>query len=155
MNSEMKSKTSLLDVNVLIALFDPMHIFHEAAHVWFKRRGGARWATCPITENGFVRVVSNSRYPSGALTPAEAIMRLTGFQSEAAGHIFWSDEISLSDDSLFNADLIVQSKELTDVYLVGLAAKRGGRLASFDRRLRADAVRGVNRDLIELIDTIA
>ena len=53
------SLASLLDVNVLVALFDPDHVHHEAAHVWFAATRGAGWATCPLTENGVVRVLSN------------------------------------------------------------------------------------------------
>jgi predicted nucleic acid-binding protein len=48
---------ALFDVNVLIALFDPAHVHHESAHAWWKANQSSGWATCPLTENGFVRVL--------------------------------------------------------------------------------------------------
>lgn len=61
----------LPDVNVLIALFDPAHVHHESAHLWFTTARGAGWAACPITENGFIRVVSNPAYPTVAPSVSE------------------------------------------------------------------------------------
>ena len=80
----------LLDVNVLVALFDPSHIHHEAAHAWFGPRREEGWATCPLTENGMVRVLSNPAYPGRRTTVADAVSRLTAFA--ASGHRkFWPD----------------------------------------------------------------
>ena len=62
----------LLDVNVLIALADPAHVQHEAAHGWFGSGGAASFATCPLTENGLLRIVGNHRYPNSPGTPAAA-----------------------------------------------------------------------------------
>ena len=62
--------TYLLDVNVLIALIDPAHVQHDAAHHWFAETGSASWATCPLTENGLLRIVGHPRYPNAPGTPA-------------------------------------------------------------------------------------
>ncbi|MDO9124550.1 MAG: VapC toxin family PIN domain ribonuclease, partial [Deltaproteobacteria bacterium] len=56
--------TYLLDVNLLLALSDPMHIHHELAHRWFAEKGHQAWATCPLTENGFIRIASHPNYPN-------------------------------------------------------------------------------------------
>ena len=55
----------LLDVNMLVSLFDGRHVNHDAAHYWFGTTFAANWATCSITEAGCVRVLSN---------PARAVM---------------------------------------------------------------------------------
>ena len=85
-------------------------------------------------------------------TPPEAIARLGEFKKNAVGHIFWPDEITITDEDLFAGELLTHGKDLTDLYLLGLAARRQGRLATFDRRLRPEPIRRASRDLIELID---
>jgi toxin-antitoxin system PIN domain toxin len=140
----------LLDTNVLIALFDPAHVHHDAAHAWFERRGAA-WATCPLTENGFVRIVSHPRYPSFDVTPAEAIEALDEFTAARPGHVFWPDDASLRDDGLFARAAFRRPADVTDAYLLGLAVRRGGRLATFDRALRPATVRGATESAIERI----
>ena len=87
---------ALLDVNVLVALFDPVHAHHELAHQWFDRNRQSGWASCPLTENGLVRVISNSAYPGRRTTPQDAIERLTRFR-ESGDHAFWPDSASLCD----------------------------------------------------------
>jgi hypothetical protein len=64
--------TYLLDVNLLIALIDPTHIGHDAAHNWFGSIGSVSWATCPITENGVIRIVGHPKYPNSMGSPAAA-----------------------------------------------------------------------------------
>src|SRR4051812_38398888 len=85
---------ALLDVNFLVALFDPMHVHHEAAHEWFGRNRGEGWVTCPLTENGFVRVVSNPRYPGRGTSTRDAIARLTEIR-QSPDHVFWPDSVSV------------------------------------------------------------
>jgi toxin-antitoxin system PIN domain toxin len=87
---------ALLDVNVLIALFDPAHVHHEAAHVWFEANRESRWSTCTLTENAFVRVLSNPAYPGRGTTVENAVSRLRSFCS-AQEHVFWPDSVSLVD----------------------------------------------------------
>ncbi len=142
---------ALLDVNVLVALFDPDHVHHDLAHDWFADDGATGWATCPITENGFVRVVSNPRYQSDAITPTAAIERLRKFCASGRHH-FWAETVSLRDPSLIVPAEIRGHRQLTDVYLLGLARKMGGRLATFDRTISAAAVKGAKQSHLAVIE---
>ena len=131
--------TVLLDVNVLIALVDGQHINHDAAHDWFGSNAQHGWRTCPLTENGLVRVISHSKYPNGVISPAvglDLLRRLT----DLPGHGFWPDDISLGDPGLFDTQHLLTSSQITDAYLLGLAVRNGGRLATFDRRLSSSPV---------------
>ncbi len=138
----------LLDVNVLIALTDSQHLNHDAAHSWFA--SGRDWATCPLTENAFVRVLSHPSYPTVAASVPELVAVLGQLRAHPR-HSFIADDISLSDASHFAPDQIAGGKQLTDVYLLGLAAAHGARLATFDRRLCPDAAVGADASAIELI----
>ena len=138
--------TFLLDVNVLIALIDPTHVQHDAAHDWFAQQGRKSWATCPLTENGLVRVVGHARYPNSPGTPA-AVLPLLATLRGLPGHAFWPDDISLLDTDRIDATRLLNSAQVTDSYLLALACAHGGQLASFDRRLVKDAVRGGTRRL--------
>jgi toxin-antitoxin system PIN domain toxin len=142
--------TALLDVNVLVALFDPAHPNHEEAHRWFGRNRKRGWATCPMTINGCVRVLSSPRYPTVEATPAEVISRLAILCSSAY-HQFWPDSVSLLDSSLFRPQMIAGHQAITDVYLLGLAVRRKARLATFDRSIPLKALLGATSDHLELI----
>lgn len=133
--------TFLLDVNVLIALIDPAHVAHDDAHRWFEAEGSAAWATCPMTENGVIRIVSHAKYPNtpGSATTVAAIVRRL---RELPGHVFWPDDISLLSDDRVDAGQVLTSSQVTDTYLLALAAAHGGKLATFDRRLSVKAVKG-------------
>jgi toxin-antitoxin system PIN domain toxin len=135
------SRAALLDVNTLVALFDPDHVHHDLAHDWFADEGRRAWATCPVTENGFIRVLSNAAYGGAVARPSELAARLRRFCA-SGGHVFWEDSISLRDETLFDTALIAGHRQLTDIYLLGLAHARGGRLATFDRSIPLRAVRG-------------
>ena len=74
----------LLDVNVLIALIDPLHTLHEPAHTWFAQRQPQAWATCPITENAVLRIVGNPRYPNSPGTPAAVVPVLASLTAQVA-----------------------------------------------------------------------
>ncbi|NJM07844.1 type II toxin-antitoxin system VapC family toxin [Candidatus Gracilibacteria bacterium] len=136
--------TYLLDVNLLLALSDPMHLHHEAAHRWFITRGQASWATCPLTENGFVRVASHPSYPNrpGDTPLVIALLRQLCLRT---GHNFWPASVSLRDILLPGA--LLTHNHITDVYLLGLAQAQGGKLATFDQRLPATAIRSGERAL--------
>lgn len=141
----------LLDVNALIALLDSDHVHHEIMHRWFARHAREQWATSPLTENGVVRVLSQPAYPSGQRTPAEVIQVLRRLKNaHAHRHRFWPDEVSLTDAALFREEYVIGSKQVTDVYLLGLAMKRRGKLVSFDRALPWQAIHGGTRGLVEL-----
>jgi toxin-antitoxin system PIN domain toxin len=137
----------LLDVNLLLALSDPMHIHHEAAHRWFASRGSSAWATCPISENGFVRVASHPSYPN---RPGDASVVLAGLRQfcASAGHHFWADSASLRD--VLEPEAAVTHTQITDLYLLGLAVQQGGKLATLDQRIATAAVRG-GESALELI----
>jgi len=130
---------ALLDVNVLIALAKEDHVHHRAAHTWFANNRNAGWATCPLTENGFVRVACNPSFP-GPVSGQEA-RRLFVALRDVPGHEFWPDDVSLSDDDVFDLSTALNHREVADIYLLGLAVAKGGRLATFDRRIRRLPVR--------------
>lgn len=129
----------LLDVNVLIALIDSTHVQHDRAHEWFGKLGKRAWATCPVTENGVIRIVGSNRYPNSPGTPAAVVEILTLLRS-VGGHEFWADDISLLDGKRVNPSRLLDSAQVTDTYLLALAASHRGQLATFDRHLVAAAV---------------
>jgi uncharacterized protein len=131
---------ALFDVNVLIALIDEQHIHHQAAHAWWSAHRADGWASCPLTQNGFVRIVSQPRYPN-PLTVAAAHALLER-QVASAEHAFWSDDVSLLDETRFDRDHMLGPKQLTDIYLLGLAVHRDGRLVTIDGSIPLGAVRG-------------
>lgn len=129
----------LLDINVLIALIDPAHVQHNRVHEWFASTGRRAWATCPLTENGVLRIVGHPRYPNSPGSPAAVAPLVRGLRS-LAGHEFWSDDVTLLDDRQVDTSRLLNSAQVTDSYLLALASARGGKLATFDRRLITTAV---------------
>ncbi len=142
---------ALLDVNVIIALLDPDHVFHERVHDWWEANTVGGWASCPLTENGVVRIMSNPNYSGKTkFTPGDLIGRLREFANQS-DHEFWPDEISLRDEKIFAVDRIHGSRQLTDIYLLALSAKHRGRLATFDQGIPLSAVkeaRAVNLSIV-------
>jgi uncharacterized protein len=129
----------LPDVNVLIALIDPAHMQHDRAHDWFAATGKPAWATCPLTENGVLRIVGHPRYPNSPGTPA-AVAEIMAVLRQLGGHQFWPDDITLSDPRLIDANRLLDSPQVTDTYLLALALFHKGKLATFDRHLVTSAV---------------
>lgn len=129
---------ALLDVNVLIALLDAGHIHHALAMSWLEREIGYGWASCPITQNGCVRIMSQPNYP-GALPAAQVAARLSE-ASAGTEHEFWADNVNLLEAGLFDWSRILGHRQVTDAYLLSLAVHNGGRLVTFDRRIALDAV---------------
>jgi toxin-antitoxin system PIN domain toxin len=142
---------TLLDVNVLIALFDADHVHHDLAHDWFADEGAKAWATCPTTENGFLRVLSNPAYHGPDLRSKDLAERLRQFCG-TRGHHVWPDAVSLHDARLFDLSYVAGHRQLTDVYLAGLAKQMKGRLATFDRGIPLKAVVGAKPDLLQIIE---
>lgn len=138
--------TYLLDVNVLVALVDPAHIEHDSAHEWFDAIGRHSWATSPMTENGALRVIGNPRYPNSPGSPVVVAQMLQELQT-LSGHVFWPDDISLLDERRIDATRLLATGQITDSYLLALAVAHEGQLATFDRRLIPDAVRGGSKGL--------
>jgi toxin-antitoxin system PIN domain toxin len=141
---------ALLDVNVLIALFDPDHLHHAASHAWFARNRGHGWATCPLTENAMVRILSNPSYPGSRTTLEDAASRLVAFCSDSR-HVFWPDSISLHGTNQFRWRQVRGHRQLTDVYLLALSVANKGRLATFDIAISVKAVTGASSDNLELL----
>jgi toxin-antitoxin system PIN domain toxin len=145
------STVALLDVNVLVALFDPDHVHHELAHDWFGDQRGAGWATCALTENGLVRVLSHAKYGAAISRPEEIVGRLRVF-CDSGHHVFWPDAVSLRDRRIFNPSFIRGHRQVSDIYLLGLATKMSGSLATFDRSIPASAVIGASRETLAVIE---
>jgi uncharacterized protein len=142
--------SALLDVNVLVALFDPAHIHHDAAHDWFGACREDGWATCPLTENGFVRVLSNPGYPGRRTTVADAGGRLERL-THGGGHAFWADELSLLDASVINRGQLSGHRQITDAYLLALAVSNDGCVVTFDRGLPFGAVYGAEAEHVVVL----
>lgn len=137
---------SLLDVNVLIALLDPDHVFHDRAHAWYADHRSLGWASCPLAENGVVRIMSLPHYhPGRRVSVTTLVDSLRGFVG-ASDHEFWVDDISLLDPAVFDLGEVTRSAQLTDLYLLALAVRRGGRLVTFDGKIRLPAVRGATAE---------
>lgn len=130
----------LLDVNVLIALIDPAPVGHDAAHRWFEAEGQLAWASCPMTENGVIRIVGHPKYPNSPGSPAIAADVVQQLR-ELPGHRFWPDDMSLVGSDRVDPAQLLTSAQVTDSYLLALAAENGGKLATFDRRLSPKAVK--------------
>ena len=129
---------ALLDVNVLLALFDPEHLHHARALAWWSASRAEGWASCPLTQNGFVRVISGPRYiRPRSIADAMALLRA---QMAQPGHIFWLDDVSIADAQRFDHGRLLGPKQITDVYLLALAVKNDGRLVTFDQSIPVRAV---------------
>ena len=137
----------LLDINVLLALTDPMHVHHELSHQWFAKKGRKGWATCPMTENGLVRIASHPKYPNrpGDVPAVLSILRQV---CGSPGHHFWADDLSILD--ILTPNAIITHAQITDVYLLGLAIHNMGKLATLDQRIPAITVHS-GRQALELL----
>jgi uncharacterized protein len=140
---------ALFDVNVLIAMFDAQHAHHARAHQWWATNQTEGWASCPLTQNGFVRVTTHPSYPNR--TAIRNAIELFERQILATDHAFWSDDISLLDPRLFDRERILGPKQLTDIYLLALAVRNGGRLVTFDRAVPTATVLGAAVESLVMI----
>jgi toxin-antitoxin system PIN domain toxin len=123
----------LLDVNVLVPLLWPPHVHHAAAQGWFAAFHEEGWATCPITQLGCARILATAAVSQGALTVQAAVASIEEILSETH-HKFWPADLPISE-TRFAASLpnLQGPGQLTDRYLLALAAAHGGTLATFDR----------------------
>lgn len=129
-----------MDINVLLALLDSDHIDHLHAREWLDENIEGGWASCPITENGFVRIISQPRYPS-PVAPAEAI-GLLARATESAHHEFWPCGVSILDAGILDGSHLHGPRQVTDAYLLALATVNDGRFITFDRSVAPTAVQG-------------
>jgi toxin-antitoxin system PIN domain toxin len=127
--------TSLLDVNVLIAAAWPTHTAHEKVQAWFATATQPGWATCPMTELAFVRILSNPAFSPHALTPRDAATLLQANLAHPA-HAFWADDLPFSVAVRPYLAKLNGHQQLTDAYLLALASHHKGKLITLDRSLK-------------------
>ncbi|HEY1271695.1 MAG TPA: TA system VapC family ribonuclease toxin [Terriglobales bacterium] len=125
--------TYLLDVNLLVALAWPGHTLHPTAERWFLRKGSQAWATCPFTQAGFVRLLSNPHVVPGAVSPVEAVLALRE-STQLPEHHFWPDDLLFADAIDRSGIRLIGFKQVTDAYLLGLAVRKNGVLATLDAK---------------------
>jgi toxin-antitoxin system PIN domain toxin len=130
---------ALLDVNVLIALLDSDHASHDSAIDWFAKHAREGWASCPITQNGCIRIMSSPGYPNPL--PVQAVIERLAEACHQAIHEFWPDEVSLLDSNVVDSTRIHGPRQLTDTYLLALAVQHEGKLVTFDTGIPIAAVR--------------
>jgi toxin-antitoxin system PIN domain toxin len=126
----------LLDVNLLIALAWSSHVHHDLAQSWYQRKGRNGWASCPLTQLGFVRISSNPKFVDGAVSPQEAIALLASV-ALLKNHKFWPDNLNLAVDEFMPISHLVGHRQVTDSYLIGLARKYKGKVATLDPGMRS------------------
>ena len=140
---------ALLDVNVLIALLDDQHLHHAIAKRWFVEHLELGWATCPLSQNGCARILSQPAY-SNAISTVRALEKIA-HACKQAEHEFWPDSISLVDPKIARVEQIHGPRQLTDIYLLALAVNRGGRLVTLDERIPLSAVQGAKPEHLVVI----
>lgn len=131
---------ALLDVNVLIALLDAAHVYHAQAYRWLEGELHHGWASCPLTQNGCIRIMSQPNYP-GALRSAQVAERLAE-AADGHAHAFWPDDVNLLEAGTVEWSRVLGHRQTTDAYLLALAVRHGGRLVTFDRLIAVEAVPG-------------
>ncbi|MFM2421891.1 MAG: hypothetical protein RL291_421 [Pseudomonadota bacterium] len=141
---------ALFDVNMLLALSDARHPLHERARRWrLEHLGDGGWASCPLTQNGFVRIITQHSYPQRLAMPdALAILRQV---TARADHAFWPDDVSLVDTAAIDHQRLLGPRQITGVYLLVLAVKRGGRLVTLDTGISYLAARGATAENLVVV----
>lgn len=140
---------ALLDINVLLALLDADHVDHQRAQEWISGEIQHGWASCALTQNGFVRILSQPRYPS-PVSPSEAVERLRR-ATNTEYHEFWPCSISLLEDRRVNSRHVHGPRQVTDIYLLALAVERGGRFVTFDRTIPLSAAPGATPEHLVVV----
>jgi hypothetical protein len=141
---------ALLDVNVWIALFDDAHQFSERANAFIDARG-AKIATCSLVENGVIRVLSLASYGRRGGLPVQRVRERLREACATLDHAFWPDDVSLRDDELVDFSRVQGHNQITDLYLLALAVKHGGRLVTFDQAISLSSVRGASARHLHLL----
>lgn len=140
---------ALLDVNVLIALLDSDHVDHARVRRWLGAEIGHGWASCAITQNGFVRITSQPRYPS-PVPPSQAIARLAR-ATATEHHAYWTCSVSLLDDRVIDHSRLHGHRQVTDAYLLALATANDGRFVTLDQSIPVNAVRNADERNLTVI----
>lgn len=142
----------LLDVNILVAMHDADHPANQMALDWFHNNAMNGWATCPLTENGFMRVYSQTAYKGRTDAPTASFYLLdTLKQTYQASHTFWNDSVSFSNPTLFLPSKVAGHKQITDIYLLGLCQQNGGTLVTLDTGITTAAIVKPHSDLLRLL----
>ncbi|MGB8771158.1 MAG: TA system VapC family ribonuclease toxin [Candidatus Korobacteraceae bacterium] len=128
----------LIDVNVLIALLHEAHESHNKVQRWFRELDGKPWATCSLTQAGFVRIVSNPRFSEHPVDLGEALEMLS-VVTHLPSHRFWPMDIDLAEAVAPFHDKLFGHRQVTDAYLLGLAIRNKGSLVTLDRAIEAMA----------------
>ena len=134
---------ALLDINVLIALLDPDHSLHQRAREWFSRNAATGWTSCPITQNGCVRIMANPGYPNPL--PVPAVMERLREATRSPYHEFWADDVSLLESRIAEVSRIHGPRQVTDLYLLALAVHRDGRFVTFDASVPVSAIKAAEK----------
>lgn len=142
--------SALLDVSVLIALFDRGHVKSDRVAGWFADNASSGWSSCPITENGFVRIVSQPTYPN--LIQARQAVEVLATATASRFHEFWPCDLSITAPGVVRPDRILRSSQLTDVYLLALAVRHHGCFVTLDQHIDLDLVTGATADNLIVID---
>ncbi len=142
---------ALLDINVIIALLDRGHVMHGAARRWMEQELDHGWATCPITENGVVRIMSQPAYPNHR--PVAQVADRLAEACNHSSHAFWPETISLLEPGLIRWERLLGPRQITDSYLLALAVTHGGRFVSFDQRISLDLVPKASTEHLAMIDS--
>lgn len=140
---------ALLDVNVLIALIDGAHTDHQRVHAWASDGLADGWASCAITQNGLIRILSQPAYP-GSVTVAAAV-DLLRMSIDAGDHEFWPCDIALTDTSVVESAALLGHRQVTDAYLLALAVHHRGRFVTLDRSVAVSAVPGATGRHLDVI----
>ena len=135
---------ALLDVNVLIALLDAAHIHHQRASQWLEQSLHHGWASCPLTQNGCLRIMAQPAYPQAL--PLAAVAQRLGQAAATPAHLFIADHYSLLDADSLHWPQLLGHRQVTDAYLLGLAVRHGCRFVSFDARVNLAAVPGAKAE---------
>lgn len=144
------ARISLLDVNVLIALCDGRHEHHGVAAQWFVEHAATGWASCPLTQNGAIRILSTPAYP-GARPVSQVLAQVAALCSQAH-HRFWPDAVSLVQPGILNPQHVLGPRQLTDAYLLALALHHHGRFVTLDGGIPLQAVQGTTAEhLLRLV----
>lgn len=140
---------ALLDVSTLIAFLDVNHQRHRRVRDWLDEHRAAGWASCAITQNGFVRIVSQPVY-ANTISTTQAIARLADATADRH-HVFWSPSVQVVEQGLIDRHAVLGPGRVTDAYLLALATRHGGRLVTLDRNIPTRAVPTASADnLVEL-----
>ena len=140
----------LPDVNVLIALVDSDHVHHDRAHEWFATLSDADWLTCPITQNGVIRVITGPKYVNGPVRLADAVESMRSLVARGS-HAFVPDALSLLDHAHIDLTRLTSSAQITDTYLLALAASHHARFVTFDKRVITSAVTSPAMSIVTLV----